>query len=242
VSARQLELNRTERPFPAHLTTVDLFRGQVAEHPDTPALTGPDGRTWSYRQVDEWSTAAAALLRADGVRLGDRVALMCGRSLEGVALIMAILKAGGQYVPLDPRWPVARLVGLMEQMDVVTIACDRASLPVVQSVRWGVSNRLGVVCPEGEGGGDGREQAVVDLFDALAEEDDPLAAGGFVVRGDEDFTDDDLYWYVDRVASLVEPLTTSATRLADLGCGVGLPAGRLVALVESLLCVDPSAA
>ncbi|MFH8350199.1 AMP-binding protein [Streptomyces sp. NPDC018045] len=242
MSLWQLELNRTQRPFPGHLTVLDLFLGNVAERPDASALTGPDGRTWSYRKLDEWSTAAAALLRADGVRAGDCVALVCGRSCEGVALIVAILKAGGQYVPLDPRWPAARLVELMDRMDVVTVACDREALPVVQAVRWAVSTHPGVVCPEGETPAEGHEQAVVDLFDSLAEEDDLLAANGFVVRGDENFAHEDLQWYVGHVTDLVGSLASPATRLADLGCGIGTLVQRLAGSVESTLCVDPSPA
>ncbi|MCK8784777.1 amino acid adenylation domain-containing protein [Roseomonas sp. NAR14] len=71
-----------------------------------------DGRRWTYRELDEWSNQLAHLLRENGALPGSLVGLCLDRSPMLVAAVLAVLKAGAAYVPLDPAYPAERL-GLM---------------------------------------------------------------------------------------------------------------------------------
>ena len=236
----QLEWNRTTTPVPDHVTVLDLFLAWVAEQPDAPAVRLSDGTVFSYAEVDDWTQDTARLLRAAGVRTGERLALVMDRTATGTMLPLAAVRAGAQYVPLDPAWPPARLRSLLDQLDIRYLACDQQSIPAVDRARWGGRGPVTVVCPDPAPDADATE-ALVDLFDDLALDPDPLVANGFNVRGDEGFTADDLAWYHARVRSLVEPFARSGPlRLADVGCGPGTLALALADLADGVLCVDPS--
>ncbi|MFI5511750.1 amino acid adenylation domain-containing protein, partial [Mycobacterium sp. NPDC051804] len=85
-----------------------LFAAQVARVPEAVALTF-EGRSWTYRQLDEASNRLAHLLIDGGVGPGGRVALLSSRSAEAIVAILAVLKTGAAYVPIDPAHPDTRI-------------------------------------------------------------------------------------------------------------------------------------
>lgn len=239
--SNQLEWNRTGADVSRHLTVLDLIAEQVRDRPHAVALRDSRGVTWSYEELDRRTAEAAALLRSVGVRTGDRVTLIIDRSAVGCALLWATLRAGAQYVPLDPRWPLDRLTALVDQLDIAYIGCDQGALDVAQAVRWGSERPILIVCPEERPETAAVSEAVVDLFDELALDADALVANGFVVRGDEDFTERDMDDYHRHVRALLEPLAAEGPlRLIDLGCGPGTLTARVADLMASVVCVDPS--
>ncbi|MET3493614.1 amino acid adenylation domain-containing protein [Variovorax boronicumulans] len=84
------------------------FMARAPLQPDSPAVR--DGaRRCSYGELDAMSNRLARALRARGVRRGDRVGLCLERSLETIIAVVAVLKSGAAYVPLDAAFPQARL-------------------------------------------------------------------------------------------------------------------------------------
>jgi len=89
------------------------FEEQVDRAPDAPAVSMGSERL-TYRELDERANRLAHHLLARGVRPGDRVALRLERSAGMVAAILAVLKTGAAYVPLDPAYPAERLAFALE--------------------------------------------------------------------------------------------------------------------------------
>ena len=85
-----------------------LFEVQAAKTPEATAAVYKD-QTLSYRQLDQAADALARRLQAEGVGPGALVALLSERSPEMVIGMLAILKAGGACLPLDPAHPTQRL-------------------------------------------------------------------------------------------------------------------------------------
>ena len=101
----------TDAPCP---DVVAAFSAWARRTPHAPAVL--DGETaLSYARLDTRSDGLARRLRAEGVGPGDLVALACDRSAAAVAAILAVLKAGAAYLPLDPDQPPERLAGLLAQ-------------------------------------------------------------------------------------------------------------------------------
>ena len=112
-------------PRPA--TTLDaLFARQAAATPAAPALTFA-GATLSYAELEAQANRLARALIAAGVRPGMRVGLALPRSQELVVGLLAILKAGAAYVPLDPEYPLERLGYLLADSGV-RLVLGRAAL------------------------------------------------------------------------------------------------------------------
>jgi amino acid adenylation domain-containing protein len=90
-----------------------LFEAQVQRTPDAPAVIDAQG-TLSYRQLDQLANGLARRLREAGAGPGERVAIFLDRSRRVVVALLATLKAGAAYVPLDPRYPADRVAFLVE--------------------------------------------------------------------------------------------------------------------------------
>ncbi|MEV7226381.1 amino acid adenylation domain-containing protein [Polymorphospora sp. NPDC051019] len=92
---------------PVAATVPDLVAAQAGWRPDAVAVSAPDGEL-TYRELDERANRLAHLLRAHGVRVDEPVAVALPRSLDLIVALLAVLKAGGAYLPLDPDDPPAR--------------------------------------------------------------------------------------------------------------------------------------
>ena len=82
-----------------------LFAVQVARTPEAVALTF-EGRSMTYRELDEAANRVAHLLAGHGAGPGQRVALLFSRSAEAIVAILAVFKTGAAYVPVDPAHPM----------------------------------------------------------------------------------------------------------------------------------------
>ncbi|WP_156765907.1 condensation domain-containing protein, partial [Mycobacterium sp. E342] len=95
-------------PVTAPVSIPVLFGGQVARAPEAVAIT-EGGRSWTYREVDESSTRLGRLLVEYGAGTGECVAVLAERSAQAVVAILAVLKTGAAYLPIDPALPAARI-------------------------------------------------------------------------------------------------------------------------------------
>ncbi|HTZ43450.1 MAG TPA: amino acid adenylation domain-containing protein, partial [Jatrophihabitans sp.] len=97
---------------PTTLTAL-LDAGIAAAPADAPAVIAADGRL-SFAELSRAGDAVAAGLARAGVRRGDRVAVLAGRTTGTVAAMLGILRAGAVYLPLDPASPQPRSAALVE--------------------------------------------------------------------------------------------------------------------------------
>ncbi|ORA26487.1 non-ribosomal peptide synthetase [Mycobacterium angelicum] len=98
---------------PAAASIPALFAAQVAQRPEATALVC-NADQWSYRRLDEAANRVAHLLTGHGVGPGDVVALLLERSAQTVFAILAVLKTGAAYLPVDPAYPAARISLLLD--------------------------------------------------------------------------------------------------------------------------------
>lgn len=104
--------NATEAPLP-YESVVDWVAEQSAARPEAVAIEH-EGAAWTYADLAARADAIAARLVGEGVRPGDLVGLMLGRSPWMVAAMLGVAKAGAAYLPLDPGFPPSRLAMIAE--------------------------------------------------------------------------------------------------------------------------------
>ncbi|MET8976823.1 amino acid adenylation domain-containing protein [Streptomyces sp. NPDC004539] len=107
--------NRADRDRP---TIVEMFREQARTRPDEIAIVD-EHRTLTYRQAAELSSQLAHHLLERGLAAEQVVGISLGRSAEMVVGLLAVLQAGGAFVPLDPQWPAARRAVVVEDARAV---------------------------------------------------------------------------------------------------------------------------
>ncbi|HEX2315693.1 MAG TPA: amino acid adenylation domain-containing protein [Thermomonospora sp.] len=112
---------RTRHDVPVH----ELIAARAAEQPDAVAVSAPgSARRLTYRELDERSRALARRLRGLGVRDGAVVALCMDRTPEMIVTLLAVLRAGGAYLPLDPAYPADRLAYMVADADAALVVTD----------------------------------------------------------------------------------------------------------------------
>ncbi|QJB37603.1 amino acid adenylation domain-containing protein [Chitinophaga oryzae] len=102
------DFNNTLTPFDKDLSLVHLIQQRVRMAPESVALVFQQ-ESLTYRQLDEQSNQWACLLQQAGVGTDSLVAFCLPPSMEKIVCMLAILKAGAAYVPLDTNLPQARL-------------------------------------------------------------------------------------------------------------------------------------
>ncbi|MER5705316.1 amino acid adenylation domain-containing protein [Micromonospora sp. NPDC002296] len=103
-----------------------MVESQVERTPDAEAVRHGD-RSLTYRQLDESANRLARALLARGVTGQDRVGVCLTRDVDLVVALLAVLKAGAAYVPLDPAYPPAR-VAFMTEDSGARVVLTRAGL------------------------------------------------------------------------------------------------------------------
>jgi amino acid adenylation domain-containing protein len=99
--------------LPERLCVHELFEREARLTPDAPALEF-GGERLSYRELDERANRLAHYLRRRGVGPEVLVGVILERSVEMVVGVLAVLKAGGAYMPLDEDYPAERLRQMVE--------------------------------------------------------------------------------------------------------------------------------
>jgi amino acid adenylation domain-containing protein len=105
--------NDTAAAYPAELTLQSLFEAQVARTPEAYTLAFGKERL-TYEELNRRANQLAHYLKASGVGADSRVGICLDRSIEMVVGLLGILKAGAAYVPLDPSYPVERLLYMID--------------------------------------------------------------------------------------------------------------------------------
>ncbi|NML39910.1 non-ribosomal peptide synthase/polyketide synthase [Chitinophaga sp. G-6-1-13] len=152
--------NNTHADFPKDKTVLDLFREQVAARPEALALNSADGAL-SYRLLDERSSRLAHYLQLQGVTAGSLVPVCLERSNDLVVAMLAIIKTGAAYVPVDPSYPAARIRFMLEDTGAAIVICN-------DIIASGIGEKIRAVIPA-------REQAEIDQCPAAAPAVTPVA-------------------------------------------------------------------
>ncbi len=126
-----LPWNNTRRDYPLSRSPHGVVEEQAAKTPSALALAMGAERL-SYRELNEKANRLAHFLREHGVGAGQLVGVYLERSTAMVVGLLAILKAGGVYLPLDPKFPRERLAFMLADAEVpllLTQVAKKESLP-----------------------------------------------------------------------------------------------------------------
>ncbi len=172
--AERLQLaawNETTAPAPAEPLVHRLFEEQARRAPGALAVAG-GGRRLTYGELDAAANRLARRLSALGVGAETPAALLLERSPELVLAALAVLKAGGTYLPLDPAYPPERLAFMLEDSGAVVLLTQEALFGLANVATEGTGKRFQVGRMEGvtsEGGGAATGSAAADGSDIAAD-------------------------------------------------------------------------
>lgn len=238
--------NVTAAPLDPGETVVTMIDRCAHENPARPALETRSDGTTSYVQLVERSSALASTLAHLGVGAGCSVAVLGSRSASTVTSLLGTIRSGAAYVPLDPVWPVRRLIDMLDAQHVEVLVTDQATLSLAQLVGWSSTSVRHVVCPDIEASPAWRSrfrgERIANFFDEMIADDDPVRAAGFALRSTE--TSDgaaDLDLYRQHVVDLVTASSARPDpRIIEIGSGSGVLAAALSPHAARYTATDPS--
>jgi amino acid adenylation domain-containing protein len=104
----------------------ELFEQRAAAHPDTVAAEHA-GQQWTYRELNARANRLARALLTRGLPREGVVAVVAERTLDWMAAVIAIFKAGGVYLPIEPHFPAERIATTLARSDCELILTDPGS-------------------------------------------------------------------------------------------------------------------
>ncbi len=108
-----VEFNDTKTDYPNNKTISELFTEQVEKAPEKIAIVFEDQQL-TYRELHQKSNQFAHLLREKGFRPNQVAGIIAKHSIETIIGVLAIVKAGGAYLPLDLKYPEERIEYMLE--------------------------------------------------------------------------------------------------------------------------------
>ena len=115
-----VDFNDTQAEYPKDKMIYQLFEEQVRKTPDQTAVIFEDRRL-TYQQLNLKANQLARVLREKGTQRDSIVAIMVERSLEMMIGIMAVIKAGGAYLPISPDYPDERIKYMLQDSGAVLL-------------------------------------------------------------------------------------------------------------------------
>ncbi len=139
-----VEWNATQTEYPLEQCLHQLFEAQVERIPEAVAVVC-EGEQLSYQELNARANRLAHQLRERGIGPERLVALLTERGIPLLISILAVFKAGGAYLPLDPHHPAARLRRVIEHSRCSLVLATMAFAPTLAQALEGVPGEL---CPE----------------------------------------------------------------------------------------------
>ena len=127
----------TQQAYPHDRCVPQLVAAQAAATPEAPAVSA-GGEMLTYRELDEQANQLAHYLITLGVERETIVGLCMNRSPETVICALAVLKAGGAYLPLDPAYPLERISFMLNEAKPRVLIAERGVAEKLSAGSWQV--------------------------------------------------------------------------------------------------------
>ncbi|MFD0308915.1 amino acid adenylation domain-containing protein [Streptomyces sp. NPDC127119] len=114
----------------------ELFEERVAAHPDAVAAVQGD-EEWTYRELNARANRIGRALLARGLRPEGVVAVVMERDLDWTAAVLAVLKAGGVYLPVEPHFPAGRIEKTLRRAGCALVLTENGSTATLDAADTG---------------------------------------------------------------------------------------------------------
>lgn len=118
------EFNKTEFEYDTTETVIQLFKKQAENIPNKIAVIS-NKEKFTYSKIDEKSNQLAKELLNQGIKANDIIGIMLNRTPEMVIGLLAILKIGATYLPIDPEYPLDRILYMLENSQTKTVLVNQ---------------------------------------------------------------------------------------------------------------------
>ncbi|WP_430412119.1 amino acid adenylation domain-containing protein [Kordia sp.] len=223
------EFNATTFEYPHYENVMDVFKKQVAETPNTIALTFED-ETLTFKELDIRSEAIANyLIHEENTTQEQAVGVLMPRCIDLFPVIYGILKAGGVYVPLGVGLPEKRLRQTIEDAEIATILSLKSELRTLNRLQWECPKFHSYVCLDSDdifNEKETQENLLMDkqIWDHVGETSENEIEGGGWQSSYTGlaFSKEEMQEYAENVTKKVLPVLHENSSVLEIGCASGI--------------------
>ncbi len=239
--------NNNETEYFCDKTIHQLFEDQVERTPNNIAIVSDDNQI-TYLELNEKSNQLALLLIDAGVKKHDIVGVYQERSSDTIASLLAILKIGASYVPIDTLSPYKRTISSLQPLTNLTCIIATANYNgIIQQLQWELPVIKTVIYIDAQDELIPMEKVdqpeVAEFWDYIANSatDEVTAAGFFSIYTGKPFAKSEVNQYVEHVIRLIGSELNKEKTVLEIGCGSGLIMQSISNSVSHYTGIDPSA-
>ncbi|HEY0066242.1 MAG TPA: condensation domain-containing protein, partial [Flavisolibacter sp.] len=206
----------------------ELFEKQSLLTPDNIALIS-GAASFTYKELSGRSNQLARFLSSTGLKKGDRVGVLQSRNKELIVSLLAILKAGGVYVPLDSDYPEERLLYMLQDTGAEVLLTSSSLIELGNRLQWRERRIKHLVCVDSnsvytERGMLRNELMRKELWDHVGNTaTDAISAGGWMSSYTGEYISaEEMQEYSENAFLKLKPYLCRDMKVLEVGCSSGL--------------------
>ncbi|MFN6486986.1 MULTISPECIES: non-ribosomal peptide synthetase/type I polyketide synthase [unclassified Nostoc] len=130
-----IEWNQTQKPYSQDKLIHELFEAQVELTPEALAVVFEEQQL-TYQALNEQANQVAQILISKGIGLGSYVPVLMDRSIGLVVAMLAVMKTGAAFSPLDINWPIERLKQTLEDLNCQVVLVNETTPYQEEALAW----------------------------------------------------------------------------------------------------------
>ncbi|MEJ8546225.1 amino acid adenylation domain-containing protein [Brevibacillus borstelensis] len=234
-------------PIP-DFTLHEWFARQALSNPDAVAISFHD-QTLAYAEVESKANQLAHFLLEHGIGENCHVGILMGNHPAAILSILAILKTGAAYVPLDTKYPLPRLQMIVDEAEIAFVLSTKKHIGKLNRLQWECPSLQAYICldsenvhAEAEDESESNELMNQELWDYVAESAHDLISGSGWVSSytGEHFSKLEMEEYSQNVLQKIKPFLHRNSTVLEIGCGSGITLFNLAPYVRKCVGTDLS--
>lgn len=232
------DFNNNTLEFNSKDTIVEMFQEQVEKFPHKTALVHENEKI-TYMELNERANSIANYLVNDrNIHADEFVGILLENSINQVISVMAVLKAGGAYIPIDADTPEERIKSIINDSGARVIISGKKHIRTLNRLQWECETLSAYICIDTDDVYNEEEKEKNGLMDKKLWEyvgsgaEDEITGGGWTNSyTGENFTKKEMDEYGDNVLKKLMPFLKNDTKVLEIGCASGISMYRIAPLV-----------
>lgn len=238
-------INATDALYPMEKSITNVFDEQVLKNKNKIALKYK-GVAITYEELSKKVNKLANYIDSQkSVKQSDFVGIMMDKSIETIAAVLAVLKTGKGYAPIDPEYPISRCKDMIDDAGLVLVISQKKYIDKLNTLQWECQGFKQFLCVDTYAIYDEDESVHNELmnkevWEYVAENAQDQIAGGAWVSSytGENISNEEMNEYSENILMKLKPYINKSTKILEIGCSSGLTMFKLAPYVELYYGID----
>ncbi|MDO6435718.1 AMP-binding protein [Flavitalea sp. BT771] len=206
------------------MNIIEAFRRSVRNYPDKTAVKDGQGAI-TYEELESRSDQLAQLIASRNYGSGFAVGIYLSKSINTIVGMLAVLKAGGAYLPVNIEYPFDRIKFMLNEAEVRLVLTEKMFIHEVSNLQWQCPSLEAYLCLDSEAAGDTPDATGLKedgFWESLINEVDGRSGGWIDAYTGAYISGADVEAYGEHVLQLLMPFVDVEKEVLEIGCCTSL--------------------